>query len=177
MPKCGCVLCRKNTQKRKLLTRSMLWDHAFPLSSISDNIFHCLCRLLVEGRLSSPQEVYDSIMLLEAIQPKNLDSYWKVYVYTKVVTVCILALERTKNPETLLELANKVLEFMISTGINIVVGHSHNTSSYNFVNNHVVLEIQEWCIVGYFSHFLSLVCLLCELFMNFCQLNVCCMNS
>ena len=123
----------------------MLWDHAIPSSSISDNIFHykCLCRLLVEGRLSSPQEVHDSIMLLEAIQPKNLDSYWKVYVYTKVVTVCILALEKTKNPETLLELANKVPEFIKSTGINIMVGHSHNTSSYNFVNDHVVLEIQE----------------------------------
>ena len=119
----------------------MLWDHAIFSSSISDNIFHykCLCRLLVEGRLSSPQEVHDSIMLLEVIQPKNLDSYWKVYVYTKVVTVCILALEKTKNPETLLELANKVIEFIKSTGISIIVGHSHNTSPYNFVNNNVVL--------------------------------------
>lgn len=65
--------------------------------------------MLLEGKLTSAIEMQDSIVLLEALQPKELDTYWKVYTYTKVLTLCILALERTKNPNTLLELANKVI--------------------------------------------------------------------
>lgn len=66
------------------------------------------CSMLVMKKFASPIEMQNSVILLEAIQPRELDSYWKVHAYSKILTICIMSLAESKNPNTLAELADKV---------------------------------------------------------------------
>jgi len=64
--------------------------------------------MLVKKEFSSPLEMQNSIVLMEALQPKELNTYWKVHVYAKVAMAAVLALEQTKNADSLRVLAAKV---------------------------------------------------------------------
>ena len=76
----------------------------------SSNIY-LLCyfySMLVNNMFASPRELQNSVLLLESVQPKDLKTYWKVYVYSKAIKACLLSLEHVKHPDTLTELATEV---------------------------------------------------------------------
>ncbi|KAF6040674.1 hypothetical protein EB796_001003 [Bugula neritina] len=93
-----------------------LWEEFIAADIYEHNILASyVLYMLVKKEFSSPLEMQNSIVLMEALQPKELNTYWKVHVYAKVAMAAVLALEQTKNADSLRVLAAKMLNNLNSS--------------------------------------------------------------